>query len=61
MDTEKLLRHCGGKTRHVIGELNFVQESRNCVVGRSVGAIRVCRLSVDFIIEILRELMSMNP
>ena len=43
----KLLRHCGGKTRHVIWELIFVQESRNCVVVRSRGADRVCRLSID--------------
>ena len=42
----KLLRHCGG-TRHVIWELIFVQESRNCVVVRSRGADRVCRLSID--------------
>ena len=32
-----------GKTRHVIWELNFVQESRNCVVVRSRGAYRVGR------------------
>ena len=42
----KLLRHCGGKTRHVIWQLNFIQESRNCVVVRSRGADQVCRLSV---------------
>ena len=28
-------------------ELNFAQESRNCVVVRSRGADRVCRLSID--------------
>ena len=27
----KLLRHCGGKTRHVIWKLSFVQESRNLI------------------------------
>ena len=27
----KLLRHCGGKTRHVIWKLRFARESRNCV------------------------------
>ena len=43
----KLLRRCGGKTRHVISELNFVQEFRNCVVVQSRGADRECRLSVD--------------
>ena len=43
----KLLRHCGGKTRHVIWKLIFAQESWNCVVVRSRGADRLCRLSVD--------------
>ena len=43
----KLLRHCGGKTRHVFWKLSFAQESRNCVVVRSRGASLVCRLSVD--------------
>ena len=38
----KLLRHRGGKT-HAIWELNFVQESRNCVVVPSREADRVCR------------------
>ena len=28
-------------------ELNFAQESSNCVVVRSRGADRVCRLSID--------------
>ena len=27
----KSLRHCGGKTRHVIWKLSFVQESRNLI------------------------------
>ena len=43
----KLLRHCGGKTRHVFWKLSFAQESRNCDVVRSRGASLVCRLSVD--------------
>ena len=43
----KLLRYCGGKTRHVIWKLSFVRESRNCVVVRSRGADRVCGFSVD--------------
>ena len=30
----KLLRRYDGKTRHVIWELNFAQESRNCLVVR---------------------------
>ena len=47
LSVRKLLRHCGGKTRHVILELSFAQESRNCVVVRSRGGDRVCRLSVD--------------
>ena len=43
----KLLRHCGGKTRHVILKLGFARESWNCVVVRSRGADQVCGLSVD--------------
>ena len=43
----KLLRHYGGETRHVIWKLNFARESGNCVVVRSCGLDRVCRLSVD--------------
>ena len=43
----KLVRHCGGKTRHMIWELNFAGESTNCVVVQGRGADRVCRLSVD--------------
>ena len=43
----KLFRHCGGKTRHVIRELNCAWESRNCVVVRGCGADRLCRLNVD--------------
>ena len=39
----KVLRHCGGKTRHVFWKLSFAQESRNCVVVRSRGASLVCR------------------
>ena len=44
---KKVLRHCGGKTRHVIWKLNFARDSWNCVVVRSHGADRVCRLSLD--------------
>ena len=47
ISVRKLLRHCGGKTRHVFWKLNFAQESRNCEVVRSRGASLVCRLSVD--------------
>ena len=43
----KLLRHYGGETRHVIWKLNFARESGNCVVVRSCGLDRVCRLSAD--------------
>ena len=43
----KLLRYYGGETRHVIWKLNFARESGNCVVVRSCGLDRVCRLSVD--------------
>ena len=43
----KLLRHYGGETHHVIWKLNFARESGNCVVVRSCGLDRVCRLSVD--------------
>ena len=43
----KLLRHCGGKTRHMIWELNFARGSRVCIVVRSRRADQVCRLSVD--------------
>ena len=48
----KLLRHCGGKTRHVIWELNFIQESRNCVVVRSRGADQVCTSSTSRYIKV---------
>ena len=33
----KLLRHCGGKTRHVIWKLSFVQESRNLIICKEWG------------------------
>ena len=43
----KLLRHCGGKTRHMIWDLNFARGSRVCIVVRSRRANQVYRLSVD--------------
>ena len=43
----KLLRQCGGKTRHLIWELNYVLESRNRVVVRSRGSEILC--SIDWV------------
>ena len=43
----KLLRHCGGKTRHMIWELNFARGSRVCIVVRSRRADQVYRLIVQ--------------